>query len=106
MGTISTEKRDQVIGLFREHKLSTEEIAARQALPLTSIRAIQANLTRGAYDKKPMLILLALSVLALFPACSTMPSSGISIDPSSGRGELTEQFIRGDARLECQLSCA
>ena len=56
--------------------------------------------------KRAALIFVVLFVLVLFPACSTIPSSGISIDPTSRRGELTEQFIRGYARLECYASCA
>jgi len=41
-----------------------------------------------------------------FFACSTAPSSGVALDPSGARYELTESFKNGFARLECQTSCA
>jgi hypothetical protein len=60
----------------------------------------------SSVKKHPLVIFAVLSILALFPACATIPSSGIAVDPSSGRRELTEQFTRGEARLECYVSCA
>ena len=52
MATISKEKKDQAISLLKLSKLSSDEIAHKLALPLPTVRAIKANVTRGAYSNK------------------------------------------------------
>jgi RecB family endonuclease NucS len=47
---ISTDKRDEILALLREGKATNTEIAKSTGVPLRSVGAIEANLTRGAYD--------------------------------------------------------
>jgi hypothetical protein len=54
VSTISTLKKDQVIELLEEGKLDTEQIAAAVAVPVGTVRAIKANLTRGWYKNKEL----------------------------------------------------
>jgi RecB family endonuclease NucS len=47
---ISTDKRNEILTFLREGKATNAEIAKRTGVPLRSVRAIEANLTRGTYD--------------------------------------------------------
>lgn len=54
MSTLSKEMKDQVIAFLRKRKLRPEQIALRLAVPFRTVTAIQANLTRGAYEEREM----------------------------------------------------
>ena len=52
MSRISPEKKNQVIELLRKSNLDCAQIADRLAIPLRSVSAIKANLSRGWYGEK------------------------------------------------------
>jgi hypothetical protein len=54
VSTIATLKKNQVIELLEEGKLTTEQIAAAVTVPTGTVRAIKANLTRGWYKSKEL----------------------------------------------------